>query len=197
MNKNVIRDQGGWETVSAQEVYPGPHLRLLIEQVRTPTRPHGVPWTVVRRKCGSMVAPLTANGEFILIKQERVPIRMSLWEFPAGQVDHADSPSDEDIRNSALRELREETGYEPGPGSEIIPLGYYFSSQGFTDEHCFMFLAKGVVPSAAGHAHDTTEAILETKAFTPDELRALIANNEIRDANTLSVYARMCARGLL
>jgi len=197
MNKNVIIEEGGWETVSTQVIYPGPHLRLLIEHVRTPTRPQGFPWTVVRRKCGSMVAPLTQDGKFILIKQERVPVRMSLWEFPAGQVDHSDSPSASDISNAALRELREEAGYEPGAGCELIPLGYYFSSQGFTDEHCYMFLAKGVVPGAAGPAHDTGEAILETKAFTPVELRAMIANNEIRDANTLSVYARMCACGLL
>jgi ADP-ribose pyrophosphatase len=196
MNQNVISDDGGWETVSTEVIYPGPHLSLRIEQVRSPSRAEPFPGTVVRRKCGSMVAPLTVGGKFILIRQERVPIRMSLWEFPAGQIDQSDSPSDADARDAALRELREEAGYEPGPGGELIPLGYYFSSQGFTDEHCFMFLARGVVPSAAGTSHDTGEAIVETRAFTPEELRAMIAGNEIRDANTLSAYARMCARGL-
>jgi len=197
MHKNVIRDEGGWETVSTQVIYPGPHLSLQIERVRSPSRNEPFPWTVVRRKCGSMVAPLTPDGKFILIRQERVPIRMSLWEFPAGQVDQSDSPSETDIRDAALRELREEAGYEPGPGGELIPLGYYFSLQGFTDEHCYMFMARGVVPSVAGSSHDAGEAIMDTRAFTPEELRATIAGNEIRDANTLSVYARMCARGLL
>ena len=196
MNKNV-REDGGWETVSARELYPGPHLRLLIEQVRSPSRPQPFPWTVVRRKRGSMVAPLTEDGKFILIRQERVPIQTTLWEFPAGQVDHSGSPGDTEIRDAAVRELREEAGYEPGPKGELIPLGYYFSSQGFTDEQCYMFMAKGVVPSAAGPAHDAGEAILETRAFTPGELRAMIAGNELRDANTLSAYARMCARGLI
>jgi ADP-ribose pyrophosphatase len=197
LNKDVNPEEPGWETVSTQVLYPGPHLRLLIEEVRSPSRPRAFPWTVVRRKRGGMVAPLTTDGKFILIRQERVPIRMSLWEFPAGQVDHSDSPGDSDIRDAALRELREEAGYEPGPDCEIIALGYYFSSQGFTDERCHMFMARGVVPSAAGSAHDAGEAILETGSFSPAELRAMIASNEIRDANTLSVYARMCARGLL
>jgi hypothetical protein len=54
-----------------------------------------------------------------------------------------------------------------------------------------------VVPSAAGSSHDEAEAIQECRAFTVAEVRRMIAENEIRDANTLSTFARMCVLGFL
>ena len=194
---SVVRDADGWETVSAEVRYAGPFLQVNLEQVRSPMRSEPFPWTVVRRKVGSAVAPMTSDGRFILIRQERVPIRATLWEFPAGQVDCDGAPDEEAIRAAAVRELREETGCQLIPGGELIPLGYYFSSQGFTDEHCFLFLARHVVPAPEGPKHDSGEAIAETRAFTLEELREMIAGNVIRDANTLSAFARMCALGLV
>ena len=195
MNQDPGQD-GGWETVSTETIYPGPHLRLNLERLRSPMRPEPFPWAVVHRKVGAMVAPLTPEGRFVMLRQERPPIRATLWEFPAGQVDGSDSPDGNAIRAAALRELREETGYELSSGGELIPLGYYFSSQGFTDERCYLFLARGAVPSPEGHAHDVGEAIAGVQTFTPQELREMIATNEIRDANTLSAYARMIAMGI-
>ena len=58
-------------------------------------------------------------------------------------------------------------------------------------------LPGGGEPSANGPAHDDIEAITEIRAFTLGELRAMIAENVIRDANTLSAYARMLAIGLI
>ena len=55
-----------------------------------------------------------------------------------------------EIWEVARRELREETGYELVPGAELVPLGHYFTSPGFTDEHCYFFLARPVRKAAAG-----------------------------------------------
>jgi ADP-ribose pyrophosphatase len=121
-----------------------------------------------------------------------------VWEFPAGQVDDPAGPEDAGhIRATARRELREETGYELGPGGELIPMGCFFSSPGFTDEHSYLFLARGVIPSAEGPSHDENESIQECRAFTVAELRRMIAENEVRDANTLSAFARMSVLGFI
>jgi len=194
---HFVRDGEGWETLKMDQQFANPYLQVFKAQVRTPSRPEGCEWTVVHRKGATVVAPMTADGKFILVLQERVPIRETIWEFPAGQIDKSEVHDDATIRETALRELREEAGYELAPGGELVPLGIFFPSSGFTDEHCHLFLARPVVPSGEGSAHDANEAITGCRAFSKEELRSMIANNEIRDANTLSTYARMCAMGIL
>ena len=139
---------------------------------------------------------MTEDGKFLLIRQERVPIRATIWEMPAGQIDDNAEPDESEIRNVALRELHEETGFDLSPNGELIPLGHFFSSPGFTDEHCYLFLARPVVPSPA-HKPEEGEGIVDCRAFTASELAGMIAENEIRDSNTLSMCARLAARGLL
>jgi ADP-ribose pyrophosphatase len=131
----------------------------------------------------------------VLIKEERVPIRAAIWSMPAGQIDDNIEPDEKEIESVAVRELNEETGYELAPGGELIPLGYFVTSPGFTDEHCYLFLAR-FVQLAAVHQKEEGEGILESRPFTVAELSRMIATNEIRDSNTLSICARMAARGL-
>jgi 8-oxo-dGTP pyrophosphatase MutT (NUDIX family) len=96
-----------------------------------------------------------------------------------------------------LRELHEETGHELGEDGELIPLGDYFSSPGFTDERGYFFLARPVQPCAGRPPGDESESIIDCRSFTAGEFARMIANNEIRDANTLGVAARLAARGFL
>ena len=138
---------------------------------------------------------MTEDGRLLLVRQERVPIRATIWEFPAGQIDDHAEP--EAIRATALRELREEAGYELANDGELVPMGYFFPSAGFTDEHSHLFLARPVIAHPQGTEHDASEAITECRGFTPVEIRQMIASGEIRDANTLSAFARLTAMGLL
>jgi 8-oxo-dGTP pyrophosphatase MutT (NUDIX family) len=86
---------------------------------------------------------MTAAGGFVLVRQERVPIRATIWEFPAWADRRDDGEqSEEIIRTTGLRELREESGYELAEGGEILSLGHFFPSAGFTDEHSYLLLAR-------------------------------------------------------
>jgi ADP-ribose pyrophosphatase len=165
--------------------------------VQTPSRSNPQAWAIVHRKPAVVIAPMTRDGEILLIRQERVPIRAAIWEFPAGQIDESGKPKQDEIESAALRELGEETGHELAPDGELISLGYYFSSPGFTDEHGYFFLARSVEPCAGPHPRDESESILDCRSFSVDDLSRMIARNEIRDANTLSICARMAARGFL
>jgi ADP-ribose pyrophosphatase len=195
--QSFIQDGPGWETLGADLQYANPYLQVYLARVSTPSRPAGAPWTIVHRKAATVIAPMTPDGCFLLIRQERIPIRASIWEFPAGQIDSPTENDDTAIRASACRELLEETGYELPPGGDLIPMGCFFSSPGFTDEHGYIFLARGVVPGSGGPRHDENEVIHEVRPFTPAELRRMIAAGEIRDANTLSTFARMSALELI
>jgi ADP-ribose pyrophosphatase len=187
----------GWKTLSSKVHFEDDHLAVATHEVETPSRPRGQCWTVVHRKAAVIVAPLTSTGELVLIRQERIPIQAEIWEVPAGQIDDADGMDLEEIQAVGLRELREETGYELGSGGELISLGHFFSSAGFTDEHGYFFLARGVELSTEGHAPQDSEAILDCHAFGPAEIARMIADNEIRDANTLSICAQLVVRGFL
>ena len=194
---NLNHDAPGWRTLSDETAFANPFAEVHLVQVSTPMRPEGAPWTVVHRKGACVVAPITAEGNLLLIRQERIPIRAAIWEFPAGQIDAVGEHAPALIRETALRELREESGHELAPGGELIPLGLFFSSPGVMDEHNHLFAARPVVPSPNGAEPEAAEAIGECRAFSPGELRQMIASGEIRDANTLAVFARMTALGIL
>ncbi|MGC1479465.1 MAG: NUDIX hydrolase [Chthoniobacterales bacterium] len=184
---------GDWQVLESEAVAKTPYLEVNREVVVTPTRPEGLNWMVVRRKQAAIISARTPEGNYLMVRQERIPVRREFWEFAAGQVDETDV-DEAAIRKTAVRELGEETGYEIG--GELIPMGYYFSSPGFTDEWCHLFLATDVVPRAGGVALDENEGITECREFAREELVAMIASGEICDANTLCSVARMTALGL-
>lgn len=187
----LVPHRAGWSVLSSEVLCESPWLTVAREKIATPTRP-GVDWFVAKRPAAAVVAPRDAEGNYLLIRQERVAVRRETWEFPAGQVE---GPVSEDsIRATALRELGEEAGVvcaEP-----LLSLGYFFSSVGFTDECCHLFLADGVTAAPELKDHDAQEAIHEVRRFTPAELREEIARGRICDGNTLACFARLNARGI-
>lgn len=192
---SFIQDGEGWATLQDETQYANPYLAVHTVTVTSPTRPTPFKWTVCHRKAAVVVIAQTAEEKYLLVHQERVPIRATIWEFPAGQIDEATDHDAEAIRATGLRELREESGYELAPGGEVIPLGHFFPSCGFTDEHSHFLLVRPVIPTGHGQELDANEAITEAKAFSLEELKAMIASGEIRDANTLAAFARLVAMG--
>jgi ADP-ribose pyrophosphatase len=205
--------QGNWETISSERHFANAHLEVVTDHVRTPSRSQPRTWTIVHRKAAVIVAPMTRDGRIVLICQERIPIRRAIWEMPSGQIDNtvagvglsavgsakADDPGrpSETMEQVALRELREEAGYELAKDGELVPLGHYFSSPGFTDERGYFFLARPVQLCKEGPARDEGESILDCREFSVEEICRMIAENEIRDANTLGICATLAARGVL
>jgi ADP-ribose pyrophosphatase len=190
-----IEHEAGWRTVEDHIAFANPYLEVHAVKVTTPTRAEPFSWTVTHRKGAVVIAPQTADGRFVLVRQERVPIRATIWEFPAGQIDaHEEADA---IRVTGLRELEEEAGYRLDPSGELLSLGFFFPSAGFTDEHSHLLLARAVEPAPNGAKPEAAESITECRAFTPDELRAMIAAGEIRDANTLAAFARLVAMGYI
>ncbi len=210
-----MRDGKGWETISSEPHFANAHVEVVTDQVRTPSRSKPRSWTIVHRKPAVIIAPMTRDGKIVLIHQERIPIRTAIWEMPSGQIDNvvvptrrdlsavdpakADDPGNpaETMEQIALRELREEASYELANDGKLIALGHYFSSPGFTDEHGYFFLARPVERCGEASAPDEGESILDCRQFSLEQVQRMIAENEIRDANTLSMWARLAARGFL
>ena len=189
--------KSGWEIVSTKSCFKNRNVEVVEEEIRSPAKREPRSWTVARRKRAVVIAAMTADGKLILIRQERIPVRAAIWEVPAGQIDDESETEPDKIAAVALKELREETGFELAEGHDLIALGEYFTSPGFTNERGYCFLARPVRESAEGPSREESEAILDCRAFSSGELREMIASGEIRDANTLAICTRLLARGLL
>jgi 8-oxo-dGTP pyrophosphatase MutT (NUDIX family) len=194
--QSFVNNPDGWQILETNTLFKNPHIEVLQERVITPGENRVRNWTVVRRKQAVVIAPITENGNFVLIHQARIPIRKTLWEFPAGQIDGTFQPEMDTIRETALRELTEETGYSLASEGELIYLGHYYTSQGYSDETPHLFLARPVKSTGLGHQPDDSESIVECREFSFADLSTMIADTVIQDANTLALFARMSAKKL-
>ena len=192
-----IPDTNGWTTLKRTPLFTNPYVEIHGVEMSSPARPDGFAWTVCHRKAGVVISARTADGKWVLVRQERVPLKTDLWEFPAGQIDTENHHSEEIIIQTGLRELAEETGFGPSDLSTIFLFGKFFSSPGFTDEHCYMLFVDNVVPLASGPKPDAAEAILAVESFSSQQLRIMMRENKLKDANSLCSIARLTVEGLL
>src|SRR5881227_1934293 len=92
-------------------------------------------YEVVRKFHAVGVVPVTPQGDVLLVRQFRPPVRTDLLEIPAGLLDR----DDDDALCCAARELYEETGFH---AESLEFLTGVYLSPGFTDEYLHLFLAK-------------------------------------------------------
>lgn len=190
----IPNQEPGWQKTSSEIVYDNPHVAVEKARFVTPSREKGVPWMVVRRKAAVAIAPQLEDGRFILVHQERVPVMQTMWEFPAGQIDSA--VTRESVLYTIHNELREECGCALHPEKGVLePLGWFFPSQGFTDEIVYLFTAKFVCVVSRPEP-DGSEHISDVRFVSAGELRGMIAANAITNALSLALYARLAAKGL-
>lgn len=86
----------------------------------------------------------------LMIQQYRHPVRMDLWELPAGLLD----VPGEDPALAAARELAEEADLEAGEYRVLVD---YLPSPGGSDEAHRVFLARDVRPVPADRRHVRTQ----------------------------------------
>lgn len=91
---------------------------------------------IVKKDCGVAVLAITENNEIVLVSEFRDAIGKEVLTVPAGLLDM----KTEDIRNAAIRELEEETGIDEV--HDLIYVGEIYSSEGFTNESTYCFIAR-------------------------------------------------------
>jgi len=120
----------------------------------------------------------------LLVGQFRYALDAYSWEIPEG----AGRPG-ETALDSALRELREETGYTAADWRELARC---VLSNSVTDERGDMYVATGLRPGVA--APDATED-LEIRWASLDEVLAEIAEGRIHDLMTIAAVYRYALEG--
>ena len=120
--------------ISSELIYDGKVVHLYVDQVRLPD---GNPALreYVHHIGAVCVLPLDAEQNVLCVRQYRYPFAKELIEIPAGKLDSRE----EDHREAALRELREETG---ATCKRLTYLGAYYGSPAILDECIDMYLAE-------------------------------------------------------
>ena len=140
----------GREEKGDYRVFRVDRLTLEVEEDGKPTR--GRDAFVFRTPDWCNVLALTTNEEIVFVRQFRFGTGSDTLELPGGVLDPGESP-----REAAIRELREETGYETDE-AHVEPLLDIHANPALQDTRVHTFLARGVALSAGGTDFDENEA---------------------------------------
>src|SRR5690554_6437355 len=113
------------KTMKSDKLYEGKMLNLRVDTVELPDKKYSKR-EIVEHPGGVAVIPIVDNDSLILVKQYRKAVEKFLLEIPAGKVEINEEP-----RVTAIRELKEETGYSTDKMEYLME---FYTSPGFTNE---------------------------------------------------------------
>ncbi|MCJ8165220.1 NUDIX hydrolase [Pontibacter sp. E15-1] len=160
-----------WTTLSSEDVYQNPWIRVREDQVLNPKGGEGIYGVVSMKNKAIGIIPLDDEGYTYLVGQYRYALNEYSWEIPMGG-----GLIENDILESAKRELKEETGFTAGKWTNIARL---HTSNSVTDEEGFVFLAQELKPGET--AFEETEE-LHIKRVKFSEAVHMAMSNQITDA---------------
>ncbi len=159
--------------LSKETVYDGRLFKVVREQVRL-ANGNVRPREIVVHPGAVALVPVDDEDRILLVRQYRRAADRVLLEIPAGTRE-----PDEDAEACALRELREETGYQ---AAHIERLAGFYSAPGFCTEWLECYLLKDL-SEAPGEADDDEN--IELERLTADEAVAAITRGDICDAKSI------------
>jgi ADP-ribose pyrophosphatase len=176
-----------WKILESRLIYKNPWIKLHEDKVRTPSGKTML-YSWYESADVVVVVPFLDDSTLVMIKQYRYPLHKALLEFPAGHIENGENPKD-----TAARELAEETGYH---SKEIEYIYAYHPSVSKTRQVVYVFKAKELTTGGGEEGmgslrHESTEDIKVEKVKVK-ELAQMITNKKIENAGTLIAYLICC-----
>lgn len=161
------------KTLESQRIYDGKILNLRRDKVLVVGEKESYR-EIVEHNGGVTLAAITPEGKMVMVRQFRKAAEKVVLEAPAGKVEPGEDPE-----RTAIRELKEETGYTCG---QIEFLTAFYSSIGYSTEVIRVYLAKDLMPGDP--EFDENEAI-EIEEYDLAELRDMAIQGRIEDGKTI------------
>ena len=160
-----------------ETIYEGRVFAIARDRVRMPNG-HESAMEVVHHRGSVVLLPMPDPNHVILVRQYRYPVDRWLWELAAGCLEPGEDPA-----AAAARECEEEIGLFAG---RVEQVGRFFPSPGYCDELMNFFLVTGLRAPGPGEqpAPPDADEDIRTRAFSLDEVRAMVLRGEIVDLKT-------------
>lgn len=179
---SMLNMPGGWNLVeyfkekfvSTEKIYDGKIIKVHRDTITLPNNKEATR-EVVDHPGAVAVVPILDDGRIVLVKQYRYPIDKVTLEIPAGKLDCNEEPFE-----CAIRELREETGYET---KQMIKLTSIYTAPGFSNEIIHLYVARGLTN---GKACPDEDEFIDVEIYTQQEVEKMIVDGIISDAKTLT-----------
>ncbi len=169
MNSSNLKEN----TLSSTSVFRGKLLDVRRDEVELPDGTTTVR-EYIRHPGAAVMVPLLDSGKLVLLRQYRYALGQVMVELPAGKLDPGEDP-----KNTAQRELTEETGYTC---RQLTRLGLIHPCIGYSDEAIEVYLASSLTP-AMGESED--DEFVETFELSLEEALDWIDQGRITDVKTI------------
>ncbi len=170
------------KTISSEMIYEGAILNLRRDKVTVKGEATSYR-EIVEHNGGVGIAALTEEGKMLMIKQFRKPAEKVVLEIPAGKREIGEDPM-----ITAIRELKEETGYS---ADQVTFLSAFYSSIGYSTEIIHLYLATGLKEGETNF--DEHEAI-DLFEYDVAQLKQMVIEGEIIDGKTINAILLVAAR---
>jgi 8-oxo-dGTP pyrophosphatase MutT (NUDIX family) len=169
-----------WETLTSELMYESAWIAVNKHQTINPAGKPAI-YSVVNFKNKAIgILPLSENGFTWLVGQWRYPLNAYSWEIPEGG-----GPLGEEPIETAIRELKEETGIVAKNFKEIMQLHL---SNSATDEHAFIFLATDLTFEES-EPEDSED--LKVKKVHINEAFEMVMRGEITDGISVAAIFKV------
>jgi ADP-ribose pyrophosphatase len=165
---------GAAKVLSSESIFQGRNFELKREQV---IEPGGIEATrnVIAHSGSVVVLPVFPDGRILMIRQYRHAAGQFLWELVAGHREQ-----NETFRETAPRELQEETGYRAQKFTRLFEI---YPAPGLLGEKMELYLAEGLTK---GNSQQEPDEKISQRIFTLPELEGWIRSGKIKDAKTVA-----------
>jgi len=161
------------ETLKEQLIFAGKVITLYNLTVSLPNGKSSNR-EIIRHPGAVAVIAEAKPGYILCVTQFRKATAEVLIEIPAGKLEKGESP-----HNCAIRELREETGYQAGRVDKVYE---FYTSPGFADEKIYLFHASEL---EVGEQDLDDDEFVDVILLSRLQAQAHLDEGRIRDAKTI------------
>lgn len=183
-------DPLAWEEVKREHIITDPWIDFRRSAYRFPDGSVFEPFYTYSRRDYVVIVASDTDGNYLCVRQFRQGINQVTTEFPAGGIERKDGREygshdllAEDSLRAAVRELREETGYESDEWTHLLTVP---SNATIADNYAYLFAAKNC-RKAHTQDLDVTE-FLTVEKHSAKEIEEMIAGGSFQQAIHITAW---------